>query len=381
MNGFTNTILTLLLSWLKALINNIWSVLRSEDGGAFYQFLSANWKTIVLILLVGGFVADRIVYLIRWRPYYVWSSKLGRLRRPKQPESPPAEAIEPVPSEPVYSEPSPSETFMPPPQDAAFRTQAYAPPAQPAYAPQTDTRVFAPASAAPSAYEAAQPQATMQYAPMAQGTAAQQAPYASPYFPPENLEPVFDEEDDAWNESDPLVQPSAWNNPAHDMEASFGTPKPEPLAYLRDMQAGFARPLPPEQLYAPPQTPDTKEEASTPIHPGLDNAALRENFGLMQDEIDPLQEQDAWDEQPQEPMPMMHAPMFHPFTAARENEEAPAPRGRNPLARFAKRARDLVGVEDDEHRPTIHDLQSTVDVTRAFHEPVYPQSRDPRDGE
>lgn len=370
MNGFTNTILTLLLSWLKALINNIWRVLRSENGGAFYQFLCANWKGIVAVLLVGGVVADAIIYLIRWRPYYVWSSKLGRLHRSKQAEvQSPEEAYEPSYEPPV------SEPFAPPRPEP----QAYVPPLQPSYTPQAGTRVFAPVTSEPFDYGAEQPLATMRYAPMAQGAAAVPAPYASPYVPPENLEPVFDEADVDWNESDPLVQPPAWSNPAHDMEASFGTPQPEPLAYLRDMQAGFARPLPPEQLYAPPREPELQQEA--PVHPGLDDAALRQNFRLTEDEIDPSQEPDAWDDQPREPAPMMHAPKFHPFTAPREGEDQNVQRGRNPLARFAKRARDLVGVEDDEHRPTIHDLQSTVDVTRAFHEPVYPQSRDRRDGE
>ena len=81
MNGFANAILTLLLSWMRVLVNDLWRLLSSEDAGIFYRFLAANWKMIVLILCAGGFVIDRIVYLIRWRPYYVWSSKLGRLRR------------------------------------------------------------------------------------------------------------------------------------------------------------------------------------------------------------------------------------------------------------------------------------------------------------
>ena len=81
MNGFANAILTLLLSWMRVLINDLWRLLSSEDAGILYRFLAANWKLVVLILCAGGFVIDRIVYLIRWRPYYVWSSKLGRLRR------------------------------------------------------------------------------------------------------------------------------------------------------------------------------------------------------------------------------------------------------------------------------------------------------------
>lgn len=80
MNGFANAILTLLLSWMRVLVNDLWRLLSSEDAGLFYRFLAANWKVIVLILCAGGFVIDRIIYLIRWRPYYVWSSRLGRLQ-------------------------------------------------------------------------------------------------------------------------------------------------------------------------------------------------------------------------------------------------------------------------------------------------------------
>ena len=72
-------------------------------------------------------------------------------------------------------------------------------------------------------------------------------------------------------------------------------------------------------------------------------------------------------------------PVFHPFTM-RAGAQAPTSGG-SALRRLAKKARDLVGVDDEDHRPTIHDLQSTVDVTQAFHEPVYPRPRDQQGGE
>ena len=50
MNGFANAILTLLLSWMRVLVNDLWRLLSSEDAGLFYRFLAANWKVIVLIL-------------------------------------------------------------------------------------------------------------------------------------------------------------------------------------------------------------------------------------------------------------------------------------------------------------------------------------------
>jgi len=270
MNGLTDAILSALLSWIRVLISNLWNIISSEDGGAVYQFLSAHWMKILLVLLIVGYAADRIIYFIRWRPHYVWLSRLNRLRK------------------------QPAESEFPQQEWAQEHEQ------QPS-AWQPGLASFAPEQ-------------------------AQQEPYAEPmqvYAPVQ--EPVlFDEDEEAW--SDPPPQPQ----------------RPSTAAYYRDVQAGFAPPIPPEQLYAPS------------VHPGLNENAFRQNFGL---------------EEPQNhPTPVLHAPAFRPFTASQEPEPSRSP---NPFARLAKRARDLVG--DSDHELTIRDLQSTVDVSQAFHEPVYPQ--------
>ncbi|MEG2481421.1 MAG: hypothetical protein RSB06_05275, partial [Clostridia bacterium] len=54
---------------------------------------------------------------------------------------------------------------------------------------------------------------------------------------------------------------------------------------------------------------------------------------------------------------------------------------RNPFANIAKKARDLVGVENEDQRPTIHDLQPAVDMRTAFHKPVYPKPKDMQGGD
>ena len=271
MNGFANAILTLLLSWMRVLINDLWRLLSSEDAGILYRFLAANWKLVVLILCAGGFVIDRIVYLIRWRPYYVWSSKLGRLRRRRAGrhggmEASEAEAAYPAQEPPVPDDPDPyapeafGETYVPD-FDA---TRAYAPAAD-----------FAPAPQSPG-----MDQATVQYAPLEQGPFY--APYTQPYQPPQDLDPVFDDAEDRWEEGDALVRP-LWDNPAEGMDSSFGAPRPEPLQSIRDMQVGFAPPKPPEELYAPPAAPVPPPAVeSTPVHPGLDAEEFRERLGLTQ---------------------------------------------------------------------------------------------------
>ena len=75
MNGFTNSILSLLLSWIRLLIGQIWAALNSENGSRALSFLQSNWKFLVVCLAVGGFVADRLVYFLRWRPDTVWRNR------------------------------------------------------------------------------------------------------------------------------------------------------------------------------------------------------------------------------------------------------------------------------------------------------------------
>lgn len=303
MNGFANTLLSFILSWIRTLITNIWSVVTSEDGGALYRFLSQNWKTILLIMLIGGVVVDRLVYLFRWRPYYVWLSRWDRLRgKPKEP-------IQPV-QEPVWQEPA---------------------------AEARPTAVYQPAS---------QPAPTMAYAPLRANGGAPAEVYTQVYAPVQE-EPLFDEPVAEWEEPEDWQQETLVN---------FGQPRPEPVTYYHDVQAGFAPAIPPEQLYAP--RVQAQDPFVSPVHPGLNEEAFRQSFGLEEPEPQPI--------------PAMRAPAFRPFTA-REEEVEPA-RPQSALTRLAKRARTLVSAEDEDRPLTFRDLKTTVDVSQSFHEPVYPQS-------
>ena len=304
MNGFANTLLSFILSWIRTLINNLWGIVTSEDGGLLYQFFAQNWHVLVLILLIAGLLIDRLVYFFRWRPDYVWRSRLRRLRsRRQKPE--PAETVDQEHPEPVSFEP----------------TAAY----QPAAAP------------------------TMAYAPLKMSGGAPAEVYTQIYAPAQTDEPVFDEPVAQWEEPDDWQQGTL---------VGFGQPRPEPLTYYHDMQAGFAPAIPPEQLYAPRTRSRMPEAQPAPVHPGLDAETFRQSVGLQ--------------EQSPGPVPVMRAPAFRPFTAMKEDAEPVRPQ--SALSRLAKRARTLVGVEDEDQPLTIRDLHSTVDVSKAFHEPVYPQN-------
>ena len=115
MNGFTNSILSILLGWLRLLIGQIWAALNSESGSRMLSFLQNHWKWLVLCLAAGGFLADRLVYFLRWRPDIVWRTR-RRARRAKpadfsQKYGAAIDASQPVqPGQPVHwEEPAPED--------------------------------------------------------------------------------------------------------------------------------------------------------------------------------------------------------------------------------------------------------------------------------
>lgn len=281
MSGFFSSLLSLLLGWIRAIANQLWHLISSENGGAVGRFLAGHWLWLAAFLCAAGIVVDLLVYFFRWRPDYVWATRLRRMRRRKSPSNTEAKSA------------------------AVYEAPAYVP--------------------------------------------ADEGAEVSPYAPPAQEMP----EPPAWAEPQAPVDWSA-------QPGEYGTPRPEPITYYHDVQAGFAPSLPPEELYVP------SPSYQAPLHPGLDEDAFRQSFGLQTDE-EAVQERSA---------PVVYAPAFRPFTAVSEEAPAPAP---GPLSRLARRARSLVSVEAED-APTIHDLHSTVDVSQAFHAPVYPQPMDHKEG-
>ena len=78
MNSLIDSILELLLSWVKGVLNDIWTLL-SGGSGSFFAWLGRHWLSMLCILLIGGITLDFIIYLLRWHPQRVWNSKLNRL--------------------------------------------------------------------------------------------------------------------------------------------------------------------------------------------------------------------------------------------------------------------------------------------------------------
>lgn len=273
MNGFISTVLNLTLSWIRALISNLWGLMTSGSGGHFYRFLADYWLYIALFVCLACTLVDLLVYFFRWRPDYVWRSRMHRTRE-KRPQPPKPEKT-PV----VYDEAPPQPVPMP--------------------------------------------------------------AYAAP----------LEEVDMLWDADVPMQ--ADWEAPPD----AQPLPQPDPVVSYQDVQAGFAPPVPPEKLYVP------SASYRAPLHPGLNQDAFRQSFGLQTDE------------ESRQERTVLHAPAFRPFTVREEEPVKTA----SALSRFAKRARTFVGVDEVEDL-SIHDLQSTVDVSQAFHAPVYPQPMDHKEG-
>ena len=341
MNGFASSILTLLLSWMRSFINNFWLLLTSERGGSFLAFFRAHWKTLFLLLCVGGFLLDFVIYLIRWRPHYVWGTRLDRIRRKHRNE--PNDWREqdasfypqrvPVPPPPPRQMPPqedfPSELPPLPVMDAPYGSAADS------YARQDMLSYYA---STPNPY--AQPLST---------------PFDSPVFTADSPTRV--------SPQDSFFPAEPFDNPGENLNPAFGASRPEPAQYLHDIQAGFAPPLPPQELYPP-----YAAAQSDPVHPGLDLETFQQNVGLSAPDT-PAQDTSFQDSSPYpsaEAVPGANWVSFQPT----ESEEAVPPRGS--LSQFFQKARNLVSIRDEDNPPTIRDLQSSVDMRKAFHRPVFP---------
>lgn len=86
MNGYTNVLLTTLLSWVQGIARDVWTLISGEDG-SFLRWIADNWLVLAIMLCAVCVLIDLTVYMIRWRPYKVWASFFRRLRRKKPEEA------------------------------------------------------------------------------------------------------------------------------------------------------------------------------------------------------------------------------------------------------------------------------------------------------
>ena len=78
MGSFANTLFTILLGWLQAIVSAVWSAFTTENGQSLLVWVGHHWILIAGILCFIGLSADLCIYLIRWKPFRVWKSFFSR---------------------------------------------------------------------------------------------------------------------------------------------------------------------------------------------------------------------------------------------------------------------------------------------------------------
>ena len=75
--GYSNAIVNAMLGWLKGLAGWVLKLFNLSAGFSPLEFLANNWLKLLVFLLILGVAVDLLVWLIRWRPHWVW---FGRKR-------------------------------------------------------------------------------------------------------------------------------------------------------------------------------------------------------------------------------------------------------------------------------------------------------------
>ena len=73
--GTSNAIVNVMLGWLKGLASWVLRLFNLSGGFSPLRFLANNWLKLLVILLIVGVAADLLIWLIRWRPHWVWFRK------------------------------------------------------------------------------------------------------------------------------------------------------------------------------------------------------------------------------------------------------------------------------------------------------------------
>lgn len=85
MGTLADSLFTVLMSWVRALVSGIWALFSAEHTTAL-EFLGKNWLLIVAVLVAAGLVIDWIIWLLRWQPYHLWAQRARRMLRIEEPE-------------------------------------------------------------------------------------------------------------------------------------------------------------------------------------------------------------------------------------------------------------------------------------------------------
>ena len=393
MRGFAQTLFNALLGWIRTLVEGVWNILFSSDAQQWLKWVGDNWMVLFVFLCLCGVALDYIVWFFRWRPYYVWSSSVRRMRRffgggkpqadEKQARMNPAknqtsyagyrrrpEPADQQPEEPAYADAGYEEEY-------AWQDEQYA--VEPLYVEESvfeQVPIYEPAPAYQQPATAYQQQATTVFSkPSASADTILARPRKADYHeqyvrrfarPQQELppEPAYEP-----------MQQDTWPEPVQPYEPAYDA-------------------APQEEYWAPEITPDT---ASQPIHPGIDYQALSRQYGWQVDKaeggqppaVQPGRNQPEempsdpnWDfsgldsfapyRAPEVPKPNGQRPERTERAKKPKSDGSPMNKMRSGLSRIAQRASKVLTVDDDQAGKLIDGLPPPIDKRRAFHAPVYP---------
>lgn len=111
MGTLADSLFTVLMSWVRALVSALWSLFSSDDM-TILEFLGRNWLMIAVVIIAAGLVLDWVIWLLRWQPYHLWAQRARRLLRIQEPEEEEEEKLRARPAvtkkrAPAYEAPKP----------------------------------------------------------------------------------------------------------------------------------------------------------------------------------------------------------------------------------------------------------------------------------
>lgn len=84
MGSFANSMFSVMLSWVRAAVDWLWTFCTSEENGGFLPWIGENWLSLTIALCAVCLAVDFVVHMLRWQPYKVWASFFRRLFSPRQ---------------------------------------------------------------------------------------------------------------------------------------------------------------------------------------------------------------------------------------------------------------------------------------------------------
>ena len=72
-SAFADALVQTLLGWLRWLADIVWSLLQGDSG--LLRWFSSHWVALLVGLIVACLFVDWLIWMLRWRPYWLWFRK------------------------------------------------------------------------------------------------------------------------------------------------------------------------------------------------------------------------------------------------------------------------------------------------------------------